>query len=73
MAHWYRIHAVILAVVCCLWTSPLFAQEAAAANDKKGYSLAYALTGLCVVLGVLIVCRPLRTRADKIERPDPEE
>ncbi len=73
MAHWHRIHAIILALVCSLWASPLFAQEAAVANDKKGYSLAYALTGLCVVLGVLIVCRPLRTRADKIERPVTEE
>jgi len=71
-----RRHArTLLFTACyCLAASPLLAQageDLPAAN--KGYSIPYALTGLCILLGMLVLCRPFYPREDSIKRPEAKE
>lgn len=69
-----RLRFAATMVTMWLAASPLWAQEEAVEGPpSKNYGISYALTGLCLVLGVMIICRPFFARRDKIERPKAEE
>ncbi len=60
-----------------VWLTPLIAlaQVAAEGEEKapKSYVLGYALTILCVGLGLFVVVRPGKRRYPKIKRKDDDE
>ncbi len=67
---WQRIFLA----TCAVWLleSAVFAQNTATAPAPgKSYVLAYALVVLCVLLGLVVVCRPGR-RSSEPKLPDLE-
>ena len=66
-----RLHTLTLCAGVWFSASPLLAQDDG--GFEKNYGISYMLVMLCVVLGMLVVCRPFRSRAEKIERPKEDD
>jgi len=67
---WRTLRATMLTTgLWLLWAQAAWAAEGKDASSASDWGLAYVLTFLCVVLGMLAVCRPSRRR----ERDRPEQ
>jgi hypothetical protein len=66
-----------VAFLVMVWLAPLvaLAQEVEGEEKEKGksYVLGYALTTLCIGLGIFIMVRPAKRRYPKIKRKDDED
>ena len=62
-------------VLALVWMAPLAALAQAEGEEEaaKSYVLGYALTTLCIGLGVFAVVKPGKRRVPKIKRQDEED
>jgi hypothetical protein len=77
---WFGAHHYLRLIWCVgwialVWLAPLtvLAQEQQEAKAPRSYVLGYALTTLCIGLGLFIVVRPGKRKFPKIRRKDDEE